>query len=116
MSDYAFLRTGFGATNAALDPGAAAFVKNAHAMLLLFSEDALRPVQRVTADKSKLYIATHDRTQPPASQVVRSDAQNVLLRQFHARNDAKRHKRSTQGLFGHALFQPTCAVNRARLR
>ena len=43
-----------------------------------------------------VYIATHDRTQPPADQVVTTERQNILLRQFHARNESRRaQKRMT---------------------
>ena len=45
-----------------------------------------------------LYIATHSRTEPPPDQIVSTEKQNILLRQFHAREEAKsreRQKRSS---------------------
>ena len=59
---------------------------------------AQNPV-RVQASLTKaLYIATHDRCQPPSDQIVQSERQNVLLRQFHARapNDKFRSAKSVQ--------------------
>ena len=57
--------------------------------------EALRPVQRIGSDNSKMYLATHDRTEPPDNQVVRTEVQNALLRQFKARVEAKRQKRAS---------------------
>ena len=58
--------------------------------------EPLRPVQRPAPDGSKTYIATHDRTQPPASQVVKTEQQNILLRQFHTRAARKRNSEPTR--------------------
>ena len=55
----------------------------------------LRPVQRISPDNTCTYLATHDRTQPPADQVVTTERQNILLRQFRARAESKKaQKRS----------------------
>ena len=43
------------------------------------------------------YIATHDRCDPPPSQIVTTERQNVLLRQFHARADKKRDRARRSG-------------------
>ena len=57
---------------------------------------AAKPVQRDNNVTKHVYIATHDRTQPPADQVVTTERQNILLRQFHARNESRRaQKRMT---------------------
>jgi len=54
---------------------------------------AQNPV-RVQASLTKaLYIATHDRCQPPSDQIVQSERQNLLLRQFHARAERQIQER-----------------------
>ena len=58
--------------------------------------EPLRPLQRPAPDGSKTYIATHDRTQPPASQVVIMEKQNILLRQFYTRAARKRSSEPTR--------------------
>ena len=56
------------------------------------------PATCVTRDsntnKGKVYIATHQWTQPPANQVISTEKQNILLRQFHARAESKKAKRA----------------------
>ena len=51
---------------------------------------------RLIPDSAKtLFIATYERTQPPASQIVTTERQNILLRQFQQRAETKRqHKRA----------------------
>ena len=49
-------------------------------------------VQSSLAAKVSLYIPTHDRCEPPASQIVRKTSQNILLRQFQARSESKKHR------------------------
>uniref|UniRef100_A0A7S2GB91 DET1- and DDB1-associated protein 1 domain-containing protein n=1 Tax=Haptolina brevifila TaxID=156173 RepID=A0A7S2GB91_9EUKA len=48
-------------------------------------------------DRPALYIATHNRTEPPANQVVTTEKNYLLLRRFHAREEGKRekHKRTS---------------------
>lgn len=41
--------------------------------------------------KAAQYIATHD-TSPPEGQTIANEKQSMLLRQFHARNEAKRER------------------------
>ena len=50
---------------------------------------------RSASTRSALYIATHARTEPPATQVVTTERQNILLRQFHAR--AEQHAKKKRG-------------------
>lgn len=55
------------------------------------TEESLRPQQqRLMNRHTKTYVALHD-TDPPASQVVRTATQNVLLRQFHARAEKRKN-------------------------
>ena len=51
----------------------------------------LKPVQRAE-DKTKTYIATHDRTNPPPNQMISTEQQNILLRQFHTRAEKKQKR------------------------
>ena len=60
------------------------------------SGEALKPQQRV-ADDSKTYLARHERTQPPASQVVTTETQNALLRQFRARAESRQRQKRAIG-------------------
>ena len=53
-------------------------------------------VHRDSNNMAKVYLATHERTQPPANQVITTEKQNILLRQFHARADSKRAKRADE--------------------
>ena len=55
-----------------------------------------KPVQRDQAN-NRVYIATHEFTQPPATQIVTTERQNILLRAFHARADKRAQKRASSG-------------------
>ena len=52
----------------------------------------LIPLKHSAPERSAgaLYIATHDRTEPPADQVVTTEKMNVLRRQFHQREEARK--------------------------
>jgi len=38
---------------------------------------------RFQVDQAATYVPTHDRTLPPADQVIRTEKTNILLRRFH---------------------------------
>lgn len=39
-----------------------------------------------------VYLATHDRTQPPSDQVITTEKTNILLRSFYQLAEAKRQR------------------------
>jgi DET1- and DDB1-associated protein 1 len=45
-----------------------------------------------------LYIATHDRTEPPADQVVSTERMNALMRQFHQREESRARERQKRAI------------------
>ena len=45
-----------------------------------------------------LYIATHDRTEPPADQVVTTERMNALMRQFHQREESRARERQKRAI------------------
>jgi hypothetical protein len=55
-----------------------------HALAIWTKE---RTVLRVTSrtSTSKTYIATHTRTEPPPDQMITTEKQNIILRQFSMR-------------------------------
>ena len=57
---------------------------------------AVKPTRLLPDGSVTNYIATYERTQPPPSQIVTTERQNILLRQFQARAESKRerHKRA----------------------
>ena len=50
--------------------------------------DRTKPSQQPAA----IYVATHDRTQPPGDQVIRTEKTNILLRSFYQLAEAKRER------------------------
>lgn len=68
-----------------------------------------KPVQR-TQSTMRAYRATHEFTQPPATQIVRTETQNILLRAFHARAEKRAGKRGSDS--SRQLVEP--AAKRAR--
>jgi DET1- and DDB1-associated protein 1 len=50
--------------------------------------DRTKPSQQPAA----IYFATHDRTQPPSDQVIRTEKTNILLRSFYQLAEAKRER------------------------
>ena len=60
-----------------------------------FAEGALAPLRVPERAASRVYWATHDRTEPPPDQVVTMEKKNILLRQFHTREEKReRQKRA----------------------
>ena len=67
-------------------------------------------------DRSKataLYIATHDRCEPPENQIVTTDPANILLRQFHARAEARLKQKEAKRANSEANEEPRPKRGRA---
>ena len=63
---------------------------------------------------SKIYLATHEHTQPPANQLVTTEKQNILLRQFHARAESKRAQKRANSSEPTKLVEPAPKMPRRR--
>ena len=59
---------------------------------LLGEADQAKIDRRPSQQPAALYFATHDRTQPPSDQVIRTEKTNILLRSFYQLAEAKRER------------------------
>ena len=50
-------------------------------------------IRAQASSPARTYVATHS-TEPPANQIVTTETQNILLRQFQTKKDDKRKKRA----------------------
>ena len=53
-------------------------------------------IRAQASSPARTYVATHS-TEPPAGQIVTTETQNILLRQFHAKNDKRKKRAHEQG-------------------
>lgn len=63
--------------------------------------------------RAPTYYATHDRTEAAPEQIVTTETQNILLRQFHALSEAKkeRQKRASADAAGSDEPKPKRSAN-----
>ena len=59
---------------------------------LLGEADQAKIDRKPSQQPAALYFATHDRTQPPSDQVIRTEKTNILLRSFYQLAEAKRER------------------------